>query len=522
VNVAGLLNRAAVQHGESEAVRFGDSSVSYAELSERAMRLGRALTDLGLEPGDRVALLQANGIPMVESMFGAWAAGMTIVPINSRTHAREAAYVIENCEARVVICSGEYEDDLLEALENPDALRLISLGAGGRMLSYEDLIAASSPLVQAAERGPDETAWLFYTSGTTGRPKGAMLSHRNLRQMVLSQLADVRSFEVGEPVLHAAPLSHGSGCVLLSCIARGARNVIFSHRSFDGARVLETVRAEGIRSIAFVAPTQIVVLNRAAAEIAAADGGVAGLTLESVCYGGAPMFAEDLRDAMARFGPVFVQIYGQGEAPMTISVLAISDHIRFEASGDSRITSAGIPRTDVEIRVIDEQGAELPPGERGEVVVRGDVVMAGYWDNPEATSAALSDGWLRTGDIGLVDETGYLHLLDRSKDMIISGGNNIYPREVEEALLLMPEIQATAVIGVPDPYWGESVHALVVPSDGASLTEEAVIEHCRDVLSSYKKPRSVEFLSELPTNAYGKVLKRELRAERSVGETRKA
>lgn len=518
MNVAGQLARAELQHGDSEAIRFGASSVTYAELSERARRLGRALGEQGLEPGDRVALLQANGVEMVESMYGAWMAGMTIVPINSRTHAREAAYVVENCEARAVIYGEEHEDGLLAALGRPEAVRMISLGAGDRAHSYEELLSAAAPLERPVEVEAGETAWLFYTSGTTGRPKGAMLSHRNLRQMILSHLADVRSFESGEPVLHAAPLSHGSGCVLLSCVARGARNVIFPGRSFDGEKVLETVREEGTRSIAFVAPTQIVVLNRAAA----AAGGAGDLPLESVCYGGAPMFAEDLRDAMALFGPVFVQIYGQGEAPMTISVLAISDHVRFEAGGDDRIGSAGVPRTDVEICVAGEDGAELPCGARGEVMVRGDVVMSGYWDNREATDAALSDGWLRTGDIGLIDETGYLHLLDRSKDMIISGGNNIYPREVEEALLLMPEIHATAVIGVPDPYWGESVHALVVPEDGATLTEEAVIEHCRGVLSSYKKPQSVEFLDELPTNAYGKVLKRELRAERSVGETSEA
>jgi acyl-CoA synthetase (AMP-forming)/AMP-acid ligase II len=518
VNVAGLLARAAIQHGDSEAVRFGDSSVTYGELSERARRLGRAFAELGLRPEDRVALLQANGIEMVESMFGAWMAGMTIVPINSRTHPREAAYVIENCEARAVVYGGEYEEELLAALEDSRGPAMISLDPATGAHPYEELLAAHPPLKRPVERGPEDTAWLFYTSGTTGRPKGAMLSHRNLRQMVLSHLADVRSFEPGEPVLHAAPLSHGSGCVLISCIARGTRNVIFPGRSFDGAQVLETVREAGIRSIAFVAPTQIVVLNRAAA----ADGDGAGLPLESVCYGGAPMFAEDLRDALAIFGPIFVQIYGQGEAPMTISVLAISDHARFEASGDKRIVSAGVPRTDVEIRVIDEDGEELGPGERGEIVVRGDVVMSGYWDNREATDAALRDGWLRTGDIGMVDGTGYLHLLDRSKDMIISGGNNIYPREVEEALLLMPEIHATAVIGVPDSYWGESVHALVVPQDGVTLTEEAVIEHCRSVLSSYKKPRTVEFVSELPTNAYGKVMKRELREERSVGETSEA
>jgi acyl-CoA synthetase (AMP-forming)/AMP-acid ligase II len=518
MNVGGLLSRAALQHGELAAVRFGDNSLTYAELCDRAMRLGRALLDLGLEAGDRVALLQANGPAMVESMFGAWAGGMTIVPINSRTNAREAAYVIANSEARAVIYGGEYEDELLDSLDDLSGVHLISLADGGRAHSFEDLIDTAPPLPQVVERGLEDTAWLFYTSGTTGRPKGAMLSHRNLRQMVLSQLADVRSFEPGEPVLHAAPLSHGSGCVLLSCIARGASNVIFSHRSFDGGKVLDVIRAERIRSIAFLAPTQIVILNRAAA----GDGGGGGMALESVCYGGAPMFAEDLRDAMATFGSVFVQIYGQGEAPMTISVLPISDHIRFEAGEDPRITSAGLPRTDVEIRVVGEDGEELPIGERGEVLVRGDVVMEGYWGNAEATDDALRDGWLRTGDIGLVDVTGYLHLLDRSKDMIISGGNNIYPREVEEALLLMQEIQTTAVIGVPDPFWGESVLALVVPSDGAELTEAAVIEHCRNVLSSYKKPSSVEFVTELPTSAYGKVLKRELRAERSAGGTRKA
>jgi acyl-CoA synthetase (AMP-forming)/AMP-acid ligase II len=517
VNVAGLLTRAAVQWGDEEAVRFGTDSVSYSELNERAGRLGRALTELGLRPGDRVALLQANGINMVESMFGAWMAGMTIVPINSRTHPSEAAYVVENCEARALIYGAEYEDGLSAALPAETPIELVSLVGGGRAHSYDELLARSEPLARPLERGPEDTAWLFYTSGTTGRPKGAMLSHRNLRQMVLGHLADVRRFEPREPVLHAAPLSHGSGCVLLACVARGARNVIFASRSFDGDGVLKAMRHEGIRSVAFLAPTQIVILNRAA------EGGSADrLPLESVCYGGAPMFTEDLREAMSLFGPVFVQIYGQGESPMTISVLAISDHRRFEANGDARIGSAGLPRTDVEIRVVGEDGEELPSGERGEILVRGDVVMAGYWDNAEATAAALRDGWLRTGDIGLVDETGYLHLLDRSKDMIISGGNNIYPREVEEAILLLPEVHATAVIGVPDPYWGESVHALVVTEDGLSLTEEAVIEHCRSMLSSYKKPRTVEFVSELPTNAYGKILKRELRDQRSVSQTRPA
>jgi acyl-CoA synthetase (AMP-forming)/AMP-acid ligase II len=507
VNLAGLLARAAVQHDRGEAVRFGDRTATYGELYTRAARLGAGLRDLGLGEGDRVALLQANGPELVESIFGAWIAGLTVVPINSRTHTREAAYIVENCEARAVIHGAEYERELTGACGGGEPL-LVCLGRDGEGASYEDLIESSVALEAPVERKAEDTAWLFYTSGTTGRPKGAMLSHRNLRQMILSHLADVRCFAVGETVLHAAPLTHGSGLVLLACVVRGARNVIYPGASFDGAEVLELIRREGATSVAFVAPTQIVVLNRAAAE----DG--RPLPLESVCYGGGPMFTEDLRQAIELFGPVFVQIYGQGEAPMTISVLAASDHERFAGESDKRLGSAGIPRTDVEIKVIDEAGQTMGPEETGEVAIRGDVVMLGYWDDPTATAQALLDGWLRTGDIGLVDKTGYLHLLDRSKDMIISGGNNIYPREVEEAILELPEVRAVAVIGLPDQFWGERVHAVIVPNEGHGLLEEDVIAHCRTVLSSYKKPKSVEFLSELPTNAYGKVLKRELRRSR--------
>jgi acyl-CoA synthetase (AMP-forming)/AMP-acid ligase II len=510
VNLAGLLARAAVQHDREEAVRFGDLIATYGELYTRAARLAAGLRGLGLREGDRVALLQANGPDLVESIFGAWVAGLTVVPINSRTHAREAAYIVANCEARAVIHGPEYERDLSAAFGGSADLRLICLGREGEGVSYEELIETSAALAAPVERRPEDTAWLFYTSGTTGRPKGAMLSHRNLRQMILSHLADVHSFSPGETVLHAAPLTHGSGLVLLACVARGARNVIYSGASFDGAEVLELIRREDATAVAFLAPTQIVVLNRAAGK----DG--RSLPLESVCYGGGPMFTEDLRQAIELFGPVFVQIYGQGEAPMTISVLAASDHARFAAQSDPRLGSAGVPRTDVEIEVIDGEGRPLGAEETGEVAVRGDVVMLGYWDDPAATEQALSGGWLRTGDIGMVDRSGYLHLLDRSKDMIISGGNNIYPREVEEAILELPAVSAVAVIGLPDEFWGERVHALVVLNDGHSLLEEDVIAHCRANLSGYKKPKAVEFLPELPTNAYGKVLKRELRQSRTA------
>ena len=509
MNLAGLLARAAVQHDREEAVRFGDRAATYGELYTRAARLAAGLRGLGLREGDRVALLQANGPELVESIFGAWIAGLAVTPINSRTHTREAAWIIENCEARAVIHGAEYERDLLPALGAGAGLKLICLGRDGAGTSYEELIEANAPLPAPAERKGEDTAWLFYTSGTTGRPKGAMLSHRNLRQMILSHLADVRSFSPGETVLHAAPLTHGSGLVLLACVARGARNVIYPGASFDGAEVLELVRREGATSVAFVAPTQIVVLNRAAGgDGAAPAAGVGLLRRRRRCS------PRTCAQAIELFGPVFVQIYGQGEAPMTISVLAASDHARFAAGSDARLGSAGVPRTDVEVKVIDEEGRTVGPEQTGEVAIRGDVVMLGYWEDPAATAQAMLGGWLRTGDIGMVDRTGYLHLLDRSKDMIISGGNNIYPREVEEAILELPAVRAVAVIGLPDEFWGERVHALVVLNDGHTLAEEDVVAHCRANLSSYKKPKSVEFLPELPTNAYGKVLKRELRQGR--------
>jgi acyl-CoA synthetase (AMP-forming)/AMP-acid ligase II len=509
VNVAGYLAAAARQHGESEALRFGDVSRSYAELHDRAGRLAAGLAALGLEPGDRVALLQANGPELVESMFGAWLAGLAVVPINSRAHPREAVYMAENCEASAIIHGDEYEAGLREALATTDSFRLISLASGGLSLSFDEVLDRGCPIREPVERDGDDLAWLFYTSGTTGRPKGAMLSHRNLRQAVGAHLADARSFQPGEAVLHAAPLSHGSGHVMLSCVARASRNLIYPGRSFDGDQVLRLIADEGVASVAFLAPTQIVVLNRAASEAPMS------LPLESVCYGGAPMLMDDLRQAISTFGQIFFQLYGQGESPMTITGLSPADHARFLEDGDPRFGSVGVPRINVEVRAGDADGKTLPAGETGEIMVRGDVVMKGYWGNAEATAASIRDGWLWTGDIGRFDETGYLYLLDRSKDMIISGGNNIYPREVEEAIQQMAAVRAVAVIGLPDDYWGEAVHAVIVPEDGAEISAEDVIEHCRSVMASYKKPKTVEFVTALPTNAYGKVSKRHLRAQHS-------
>jgi acyl-CoA synthetase (AMP-forming)/AMP-acid ligase II len=334
--------------------------------------------------------------------------------------------------------------------------------------------------------------------------------------MLMNYLADVHNIQPGEVVLHAAPMSHGSGIVALPAVARGATNVIMDTPSFDPRALFGVIEQQRVDHIAFLAPTQIIKMLEDFVE-----GEYDLSSLKAICYGGAPIYVEHLRHAMEAFGPVFAQIFGQGEAPITITGLSPAAHAEFLASGDERIGSAGSIRTDVEARAVDDEGRELPPGEAGEIVVRGDVVMQGYWNNPEATAEAIRDGWLHTGDIGAFDERGYLFLLDRAKDMIISGGNNVYPREVEEVLVEHPAVANAVVLGIPDAYWGEAVHAVVVLEPGAEVTAEELIAHCGNSLAGYKKPKAVDFVSELPISGYGKVLRREVRDRYWEGHDRR-
>jgi acyl-CoA synthetase (AMP-forming)/AMP-acid ligase II len=347
---------------------------------------------------------------------------------------------------------------------------------------------------------------LFYTSGTTGRPKGAMLSHRNLERMTVNCLADICSFRPRETVLHVAPFSHGSGLYLLPALARQTTNLI--SESFVAADVLDVVGRERVSVIAFMAPTMIVMLL-------AAPPGEDISSLRCVIYGGAPLHVEHARAALRRFGQVFVQLYGQGEAPMTISYLPADDHI---ADDGEALATAGIPRTDVEVRIVDADDLEVERGSIGEVCARGDVVMEGYWRNPEATARTLRGGWLHTGDLGYLDSKGRLVLVDRMNDVIITGGSNVYPREVEEVLLRHPGIAEAAVFATPDPLWGEVVSAAVVTRPNCRLDADDILEHCRDHIASFKKPRHIHFVESLPKNSYGKVLRTALRETATTGE----
>ena len=517
MNTYAFLAKIAKYHGDDPAIRWKDELISYREFHDRALTIGGNLLKSGLVAGDRVSFVLANSPRILEVIFGCFAAGLVVVPINSRLHAKEIAYIVDNSGSQVLIYGQEYQAGIAAIADEFSALKFkICTGYSTDARNYEELLDPAAALANHVDAASGDNAWLFYTSGTTGKPKGATWCHRTIRAMLMNYLADVHNIAKGEVVLHAAPLSHGSGIVALPAIARGAQNLIMHGESYDPKAMFKLIEEHKVGHIAFLAPTQIIKATEECADL-----GFDISSLRSICYGGAPIYVEHLRKAIDVFGPVFAQIYGQGEAPITITGLSPAEHKRFLDAGDPRIGSAGTIRTDVEMRIVDAAGKEVPSGHMGEVVARGDVVMTGYWDNPDATRDALPDGWLRTGDIGLVDEHGYLFLLDRAKDVIISGGNNIYPREIEEVIVAHPEVATAIVFGVPHAYWGEAVHAVVVLETGSALTGDDIIAYCSQHLAGYKKPKSIEFVCELPLSGYGKVQRREMRERYWVGHERK-
>lgn len=510
MNIGNLLVRAGRSFGDRPAVAVGGTVLyDYAELNRRAARLAGALRGpLGCEPGDRVALIMKNTPAYVEALFGIWQAGLVAVPVNAKLAPREFEYILGHSDTRACFVTpglAEQVEALSEAL--PDLRRVIDVGGD----EYEGLLSAS-PL-PTAPAAPDDTAWLFYTSGTTGTPKGAMLTHRNLTMMTAGYYTDVDGISCGDAIIHAAPMSHGSGIYILPHVAAAAVQVIPESGGFDPEEIYRLIEAFPGVSF-FAAPTMVRRLVDSPARLGADTS-----NLKTIVYGGGPMYLEDLRDAMQAFGCKLAQIYGQGESPMTITAMSKARHAEaLEAGDEAVLASVGIPQSLVEVRVADADGATLPAGEVGEVLVRGDVVMQGYWEAPEATAATLAGGWLHTGDVGRFDDAGYLTLKDRTKDVIISGGTNIYPREVEEVLLLDDGVAEVSVIGRPSREWGEEVVAFVVAAGGKGPAPERLEALCLEHMARFKRPRSYRFVDALPKNAYGKVLKTELRDRLSAEE----
>ncbi|MBC9072636.1 AMP-binding protein [Thauera sp. CAU 1555] len=503
MNIANWLHAAARVHPHAPALFSGDTlRADYATFALRASSLARVLADEhGIAAGDRVAVFARNCVEYLEVLYAVWWAGAVVVPVNHKLHPAEAAWIIEHAEASVVFTDAG-------ATFGPGQL---PAGCAERAIEGEAYrLAANShgTLVPPHEAAPDDLAWLFYTSGTTGRPKGVMLSHANLVAMSTSYPIDVDPVSPADAALYAAPMSHGAGLYNFIHVRHAARHVVPESRGFVAAEIFALART--LRQVSmFAAPTMI---KRMVDE--ARRSGSTGDGIKSVIYGGGPMYVADIKEALAVLGPRFIQIYGQGESPMTITALGRSlvagpDH----AERDRILASVGTAQSCVDVKVVDEHMNALPPGVPGEVAVRGATVMRGYWRNEEATRQSIVDGWLRTGDVGYLSEDGFLTLTDRSKDVIISGGTNIYPREVEEVLTRHEAVAEVSVVGERDAEWGEIVVAFVVPLAGATL-DDATLEHwCRQHIASFKKPKRYVFCSELPKNSYGKVLKTELRKQ---------
>ncbi len=508
MNIAKILQESAVRYADLAALKNAHGvAVTFSEFSNRVQRLaGWFQSEMGLEPGARVAIFMENRMAYPEIMLAVWYAGLVVVPVNAKLHTREFLYIVESSDSSVAFVSNKAAPSIAESDE----------------LTSCAFINVDGPEYQACfggkagnfvERKPDDLAWLFYTSGTTGKPKGAMQSHRNLYAMLDGFLDRVKKVKPGQGVYHGAPMSHGSGYYILPFLANGGCQIIPPSGGFD-VEELCTILTKYDSVSFFAAPTMVNrLLDR---PDLLTESAIAGL--DCIIYGGGPMYLHDLEHAHAALGYKLVQIYGQGECPMTITVLDKAHHEDTENPRyRTRLSSAGQAHAGIELRIEDTSGRELAAGETGEILVRGDAVMLGYWNNLEATAKTLTDdGWLHTGDVGHLDDDGFLYLTDRSKDVIISGGTNIYPREVEEVLLQHPDIREVSVIGAPDPDWGERVVACISTLDGAPCSPETLSQFCAAQLARFKLPKEYRFFEELPKNATGKILKTALRER--VGE----
>jgi long-chain acyl-CoA synthetase len=502
MNLAQLLMRTAHIQPDAPAIFHGTRLVcDYRALAKRAACIAGALRNtLQLAPGDRVALFMTNNTEYLEVLYGIWYAGLAAVPINAKLHPREAEFILQDAGASALFLSADLAN-VLSTLQAPDLRATFVSGSE----KYQALLQ-SEPLTRIEPRAPDDLAWLFYTSGTTGRPKGVMQSHANLLAMTMCYFTDVDAADRNDATVYAAPMSHGAGLYNFPHVLIGARHVIPESGGFDPQELVALASHHRNVSL-FAAPTMV---KRLVEYVAATGAEPSGF--KTIVYGGGPMYAEDIRHALAVMGDCFVQIYGQGESPMTITALSRAqltgrDHPRYE----QRLASVGVAHSMVEVRVADADGNAVPPDTVGEVLVKGAPVMQGYWNNPDATAQALRDDWLLTGDLGSMDADGFLTLRDRSKDVIISGGSNIYPREVEEVLLLDPAVHEVSVVGRPHPEWGEEVIAFVVTLPGKTTTVAALEALCLDHIARFKRPKEYRFVDMLPKNNYGKVLKTELR-----------
>ncbi len=502
MNIAQLLRRSAEVFPDRPALYSGAQLLlDYRALAQRTASLAAYLKErCGVKPGDRVAIFSANCPEYLEALNAIVWAGAVSVPVNYKLHARELAYVLQDSGAQVLLVSPELAADAAPVAG--EDLRVLTFSSAAYTSAVEH-----AP-IELEDRRPDDTASLFYTSGTTGRPKGVMQTHRNLLAMTACYFTDVDDINTNDAIVYAAPMSHGAGLYNYAFTLRGARHVVPLSGGFEPAELVSLSQDIGNLCF-FAAPTMV---RRLVDHISAVKADAGGF--KTIVYGGGPMYVEDLKLALQTMGPRFVQIYGQGESPMTITALA-REHLADSGhpQWEQRIASVGVAQSLVEVRVFGDDGKPVPLGAIGEIVVRGDTVMPGYWNNPQATASTLKGGWLHTGDTGCMDAHGFVTLKDRSKDLIISGASNIYPREIEEVLLTHPAVSEVAVVGQFDAEWGEVPVAFVVLGKDGKACAEELDAWCLQTIARFKRPKQYRFVPALPKNSYGKVLKTDLREQ---------
>lgn len=508
MNLGGIfIEKAASKYPSKVSIISGETRLTNRELFTRACRLANALLSLGLRKGARVPVLLTNSHLSVECFLGVYCAGMVLVPLNARNSAKEQLYILKDCGAEAILAGPEYLPSLTPLLEQaPKLAHVICVGgeAEAPALSYEQITAEASGELPQLEVGEDDAISIRYTAGTTGKPKGVEHTHGSHLIKVFNHLMDGFVIEEDDAIVLTAPVTHASGSTILPHIVHGARVIILP--KFDPEVLMRTVEQERATTLYMVPTMLVMLLNHP--KINEFDLS----SIKTIRYGAAPIATDTLKRGIARFGNVFVQGYGLTEAGMPITILSKSDHILDgDEQSHQRLKSIGREVTVANVRIVDEQDNELPDSEIGEIVIRSKQIMRQYWNNPEATAETLRNGWLHTRDLGYRDQDGYLYLVDRKNDMIVSGGFNVYPREVEEVLYMHPAVLEAAVFGVPDELWGEAVKAVVSLKEGRTASAEEILAHCREHLGGYKMPKSLDFITEMPKSGYGKILRRELK-----------
>lgn len=517
MNPAKLITWPARMFPDRIAVRFGQRELTFRECNQRINKLANGLLSLGIERGDHVGLLMSNSPELIEARFAIAKAGLTMIRLNARDAMETQRYILQHSETAAIFVGKEFGKEMKNIKKRLPRLKhyLALSPPDADFIDYESFLAAHSDREPEVNVNPETLDNIRYTSGTTGRPKGVMMTYKAMQCRLQNFFMNVNLLIRPDDIcLNVAPLTHAAGNIFMPFYFKGATNIVL--KGFDERLVLETIEREKVTAVLLV-PTMI---NRLIDHPRIREFDTS--SLRRIFYGTSPFSPTRLEKAISIFGPILQQNYGMAEAIMPLICLHPHEHIpEGDAGSGKRLHSVGRPALGVEVRVVDKRRREVSPGQIGEIIVRGDHMLKGYWKNKKETSKILKKGWLHTGDLATVDEEGFITIMDRKKDLIISGGFNIYPKEIENLIHTHLDVKEVAVVGVPDDTWGESVKAYVVPQEGHDIDAEGIIELCRNKLASYKKPKFIEVVNDLPKNAVGKILKKQLREKEWQGRERR-